>query len=93
MNFYIISKISNEGQTATTQVKDKKGAATGQKQLAAAEDTYEFRKTARYEVLEKKFVGAWDQNGRYFVLYGKKSSNYDKAAKSIRFYNMFGELL
>lgn len=60
------------------------------------DDTYEYRKTARYEVTEKNVkhvVGKWDQNGRYFVLFGKKSSPYDKQTKSIKIYNMFGELL
>jgi hypothetical protein len=98
LNFYIISKISNEGQTTSApQQLTKKGAPLiTEKHLAAVEDTYEYRKTARYEVTEKNVkhvVGKWDQNGRYFVLYGKKSSPYDKQTKSIKFYNMFGELL
>ena len=93
LNFYIISKISNEGQTTSNNPKDRKGQPTGQKQIASVEDTYEFRKTARYEVTDKNFVGEWDQNGRYFVLYGKKNSQFDKQPKQIRFYNMFGELL
>jgi hypothetical protein len=61
--------------------------------LAAVEDTYEFRKTARHEISDKKWLANWNEQGRYFVLYGKKSSPLDKQPKSIKFYNMFGELL
>lgn len=64
-----------------------------QKHLAAVEDTYEFRKTARHEVSDKKWFAKWDENGRYFVIFGRKNSPLDKGHKSIKFYNMFGELL
>ena len=95
LNFYIITKTSNEGQTTSApQQSNKKGAKliTG-KHLAAVEDTYEYRKTARYEMQEKKWVGKWQEDGRYFVLYGRKSSQFDKGTKTIKFFNMLGETL
>ena len=95
LNFYIISKISNEGQTiaAKQQLYTKGSKLVTDKKLAAVEDTYEYRKTARYEIGEKKWVAKWDEFGRYFLMYGRKSSNFDKGTKSIKFYNMFGETL
>lgn len=95
LNFFMINRISNEGQTntAVTQITAKGSKITGEKKIAAVEDTYEFRKTARYDILDKKWIAKWDEEGRYFVLYGKKSSNFDKAAKNVKFFNMFGELL
>ena len=72
----------------------KKGAKLiTEKHLAAVEDTYEYRKTARYEIQDKKWIAKWDENGRYFAMYGRKTSNFDKTPKNIRFFNMFGELL
>ena len=64
-----------------------------EKHLAAVEDTYEFRKTARHEITDKKWLAKWSDSGRYFVVFGKKNSPLDKQPKSIKFYNMFGELL
>ena len=63
-----------------------------EKHLAAVDDTYEFRKTARHEVTERRWLGQWDEDGRYFVIHGRASA-VDKTSKSIKFYNMFGELL
>ena len=95
LNFYMISRISNEGQTThAEQQLHKKGARlVTEKHIAAVDDTFEFRKIARHEVNDRQFVGQWDENGRYFAIAGRKSSQLDKTAKSIRFYNMFGELL
>lgn len=95
LNFYIITKISNEGQTTSApQQLNKKGAKLETaKHLAAVEDTYEYKKTARYEITEKKWICKWQEDGRYFVLYGRKSSQFDKGTKTIRFFNMFGEML
>jgi len=95
LNFYMISKISNEGQTTSApQQLNKKGSKlVTEKHLAAVEDTYEYRKTARYEIMDKKWVAKWDENGRYFVMYGRKSSNFDKTTKTVKFFNMFGETL
>lgn len=43
---------------------------------------------------EKRFIAKWDENGRYFVVTGKKMTVLDqKNPKSIRIFNMFGELL
>ena len=91
----MINRISNEGQTntAVTQITAKGTKLTGEKKIAAVEDTYEFRKTARYDILDKKWIAKWDEEGRYFLLHGKKCSNFDKAAKNVKFFNMFGELL
>ena len=61
--------------------------------MAAVDDTYEFRKTAKHEIKYKTWLGQWDEFGRYFMLQGRKSSTFDKQLKSIRFFNMFGELL
>lgn len=95
INFFYINKISNEGETmSTTQHVTKKGQALiKDKQLAAVDDTYEFRKTARHEITDRKWYAKWDNFGRYFVVYGRKTSMLDKQPKSIKFYNMFGELL
>mmetsp|Transcript_216 Transcript_216/g.392 ORF Transcript_216/g.392 Transcript_216/m.392 type:complete len:732 (+) Transcript_216:22-2217(+) len=99
LNFYMIQRISNEGQTTTAKfqpamrgrvvdpkhVKDKK--------IAAVEDTYEFRKMAKHEVKDKRFVAKWNENGRFFVVQGRKMLSIDKQPKTIRIYNMFGELI
>lgn len=84
--FYMMSK-----QTAELQDTEK----MGMKKPASADavDTYEFRKTGRYELKEKRYVAKWDEHGRFFVLQGRKSTGFDKAGKSIRIFNMFGELL
>lgn len=58
LNFYLITKTSNEGQTQ--EVTNKKGAKGTEKQLAAVDDTYEFRKVARHEVTEKDWNAHWD---------------------------------
>ena len=42
---------------------------------------------------EKKWYCKWDQNGRYFLMQGRKTLNLDKSPKSIKMFNMFGELL
>jgi len=91
----MINKVSNEGQTTSApQQLHKKGAKlVTEKHLAAVEDTYEFRKTAKYEITDKKWVAKWDDHGRYFMMYGRKSSQLDKTVKQIKFFNMFGELL
>jgi len=91
----MINKISNEGQTTSApQQLNKKGAKlVTEKHLAAVEDTYEFRKTSKYEIQDKKWIAKWDEDGRYFVMHGRKSAVFDKTAKSVKFFNMFGELL
>ena len=40
------------------------------KKTASADpvDSYEFRKTGRYELKEKKYIAKWDENGRFFVV-------------------------
>ena len=95
LNFYMISKISNEGKTTSAeQQSNKKGARlVTEKHLAAVDDTYEFKKIARHDVSDKNWNAHWDEQGRYFVISGRKSSQFDKTAKSIKFYNMFGEPL
>jgi hypothetical protein len=61
--------------------------------LKGEEESYEFRKLAKHEVKEKRYVAKWSDNGRFFVIHGVKSSMFDKTNKSIKIYNMFGELL
>ena len=61
--------------------------------MSAIEDTYEFQKIARHDVRERKFIGHWDHSGRYFMIQGHKSSNIDRTAKNICFYNILGELI
>jgi len=57
-------------------------------------DVYEIRKTGRYELKEKRnFEANWDHAGRYFVVQGIKRTSIDQEGKSIRIFNMFGELL
>lgn len=73
--FYMISKISNEGQIATTQrVDHKKKLQTNVRDqasnLSAVDDTYEFQKIARHEVRERKWIARWDQSGRFFMIQG-----------------------
>jgi len=60
--------------------------------LAAVDDTYEFVKTQRHEVKEKNWYSKWEENGRFFMMQGRKILT-DKHPRSIRFYNMFGELI
>lgn len=64
---------------------------------STAEPVWDIRKTARHEVpqtLKKdKWFAQWDENGRYFLIQGIKTSAFDKSPKYIKFYNMFGELL
>lgn len=95
IHFYYIQRISNEGETKTTSqtVKKKTDALIKEKALSAIEDTFEFRKTQRHEISDRKWYAKWDHFGRYFVVYGRKTSVLDKTAKSIKFFNMFGELL
>jgi hypothetical protein len=95
LNFYMIRKISNEGKTtsATQQGNKRTDKLIKDKHLAAVEDTYEFIKIQRHEIKEKKWYCKWDQNGRYFIMQGRKTLNLDKSPKSIKFFNMFGELL
>lgn len=61
--------------------------------LAALDDTYEFQKIARHEVKERKYLCHWDQSGRYFMIQGRKATNFDKSSKSVHFYNILGELI
>lgn len=95
INFYYIQKISKEGETTSTSwsVTKKTQPLIKDKQLSAVDDIYEFRKTARHEITDRKWYAKWDSFGRYFVVYGRKTSMLDKTIKSIKFYNMFGELL
>jgi len=97
VNFYMISRISNEGQINKAEHQStKKGAKTvtaDKNRMTAVDDTFEFRKLARYEVADKHWVAKWEDNGRYFLVYGRKSSAFDKTTKCVRFYNMFGELI
>ena len=86
--FYMMSK-----QSADAQEADKLG---GVKKVALGTETadvYEFRKTGRYEMKEKRFDAKWDQYGRYFVVCGRKTTPYDKNPKTLNIFNMFGELL
>lgn len=62
-------------------------------QLAALDDIYEFQKIARHDVRERKYICRWDQSGRYFMIQGRKATNFDKSSKSVHFYNILGELL
>jgi len=95
LNFYMIRKISNEGQTtkAAQQGAKRTDALVKDKKIAAVDDTYEFIKVQRHEVKEKKWYAKWDMQGRYFVMQGRKTISLDKTPKQIKFYNMFGELL
>jgi len=99
VNFYMIQKISNEGQTTTSSyVPSVKGRRIDkvlhtEKYLSAVEDTYEFRKLAKHEVKDRKWTAKWDETGRFFVIHGRKTLSIDKAQKSIKIYNMFGELV
>jgi len=68
-------------------------ATKNSKSLAVAEDTYDFRKTARHEVKDNNYKAQWEVNGRYLVFNGFKSSAFDKKEQSLRFFNMFGELI
>jgi uncharacterized protein with WD repeat len=95
LNFYMIRKISNEGQTtqAAQQGKKRTDKLITEKHLAAVEDTYDFIKIQRHEIKEKKWYCKWDKEGRYFVMQGRKTLNLDKTPKGIKFFNMFGEVL
>jgi hypothetical protein len=55
LNFYMISRISREGETTQAEQQlHKKGARlVTEKHLAAVDDTFEFRKTARHEVTDR----------------------------------------
>lgn len=63
LNFYMISKISNEGQTTSAEQQlNKKGARlVTEKLLASVDDTYEFRKVARHEISDKQWNAHWDE--------------------------------
>jgi hypothetical protein len=61
--------------------------------LAAIEDTYEFQKIAKHEVKERKYTCRWDHSGRFFMIQGRKATNFDKSSKSVQFYNILGELI
>ena len=61
--------------------------------MASTIDTYEFKKLGKTEVKERNYTAKWDQNGRFFVIHGRRNTNFDKSAKSIKFFNMFGELI
>ena len=59
--FYMISKISNEGQTQEIVRKDVKkrlveNIREQQKHLDAVDDTYEFQQIARHDVRERKWT-------------------------------------
>ena len=56
LSFYIISKTAVEGQIGKAQAK------------GGTDDIYEYRKTAKHEVKEKRWLAKWDENGRFFVL-------------------------
>jgi len=43
-------------------------------------------------VKEKNWFSKWDENGRFFCIYGRKILT-DKHPRSVKFYNMFGELI
>jgi len=94
LTFYLINKVSNEGETNTVHTSSrKKGDPINSKQLlSAVEDTYSFSKTARHEVKEKNWFSKWDENGRFFCIYGRKIL-MDKHPRNITFYNMFGEMI
>ena len=83
ISFFMIQKNQNEGQA-----QDAKNT-----KLTEVEDTYEFRKLARHEVKDRKWEAKWDQHGRYFVIYGCKTNNYDTKLKNLKFFNMFGDVI
>ena len=85
LNFFMIQKNANEPQSA--------GGKQPEKGLHAVQDTYEFRKLAKWDVKDRAWVGKWDQHGRYFCLHGRKPTQFDKQPKTLRFFNMFGELV
>ena len=94
LTFYLINKVSNEGQTTTvhTSSKKKTDPVNSKQLLSAVDDSYQFIKTARHEVKEKNWFSKWDENGRFFCIYGRKILT-DKYPRSVKFYNMFGELI
>lgn len=101
LNFYMISKITYEGQTTQAQklgVDHKKEVYTKDardqtKNLGAVDDTYEFQKIARHDVKDRNWIARWDQSGRYFMIHGRKTMSLDRSAKNVMFYNIHGELI
>lgn len=91
LNFYMVQKNVRDEVEAPVEVgnKNKKERLN----LSLAEDTYDFKKTARHEVKDNKYNGQWEVNGRYFIFNGFKSSAIDRKEQSLRFFNMFGELI
>lgn len=61
--------------------------------LESAEERYEFKKTARHDITESKFDDSWDETGRYLAIFGTKRSPIDKSDKTLKIFNIFGELL
>ena len=94
LSFYMIHK-NTEEKPAAQPVPTKKGAKNVPpvNQLGSEEESWSFKKLARYEVKDRRFYAKWDESGRYFVLQGRKGTILDKTPKNIRFFNMFGELL
>ena len=93
-NFYMIAK-QQQDTASQPSGPQKKGAAgsIGSNKLQSSEEKYEFKKTGRQEIYERKFDDAWDQSGRYVAVFGIRTSTLDKADKSLRFFNIFGEQL
>mmetsp|Transcript_31429 Transcript_31429/g.48043 ORF Transcript_31429/g.48043 Transcript_31429/m.48043 type:complete len:522 (-) Transcript_31429:13-1578(-) len=98
LSFYMIQKISNEGQTTSSAYRPSlRGKRLDkelhtEKYLSAVEDTYEFKKLAKHEIKDKRWYTMWDKEGRFFVIQGRRTL-LDKQPKQIKIYNMFGELV
>eukprot|EP00347_Sterkiella_histriomuscorum_P005175 403357608 len=92
VSFYMIMKQQPDTANAVGGPVKKSGPSQVNK-LSSAEEKFEFKKTAKQDIYETKFEEVWDQTGRYLAIYGIKRSPLDKTEKSVKFYNIFGDLL
>lgn len=60
--------------------------------MQVADDKFIIKKTAKVDVKESRFIGQWEKTGRYFGIAPLKKPS-DKTPSTIRFYNIFGELI
>ena len=97
LNFYMISieqqQLGAATPSAPTAQKGKNAPASQVNKLTSQEEKYQFKKTGRQDIFETKFDMQWDPTGRYLAIFGIKRSPLDKADKSIKFYNIFGEAM
>ena len=86
----MITKEEAKGAAAPQAKKTKRGQVN---YLKGADEKFEFKKTSRFDTKEQGVEGFWDPVGRFYAIVGITKQKSDKSEKSVRFFNVLGELI